>query len=184
MAGTEHRFDPVILREYDIRGVVGETLGAADARAAEVSRHAARLQIDATEGKHWTQTALDAICKAAPSLEADTRKQLDAAEVDGYASNLMEAIRGLLLEENLEIRPNSEWLGALSMTDVLELTSKFTVSRIMDRDDFSKRWAANQPISLIEFMYPLLQALDSVDIQTGDRVGDNDSIIIERNPSL
>jgi tyrosyl-tRNA synthetase len=111
-----------------------------------------------------------------PSERSDTRRRLDATEVDGYVSNLMDTVRGLLLEDNLEVRRNSEWLGALSMTDVLELTSKFTISRIMDRDDFSKRWAESKPISLIEFMYPLLQAMDSVAIEADIELGGTDQL--------
>jgi hypothetical protein len=75
------------LRKHDS---VQRARAHADARAAEVSRHAARLQIDATEGKHWTQTALDAICKAAPSLEADTRKlAARAAKGDSVAEGML-----------------------------------------------------------------------------------------------
>jgi len=111
-----------------------------------------------------------------PSERADTRRRLGASEVEDYVSGLMDTIRGLLLEENLEIRHNSEWLGSLAMSDILDLTSKFTVSRIMDRDDFSKRWAANKPISLIEFMYPLLQAMDSVAVEADIELGGTDQL--------
>jgi tyrosyl-tRNA synthetase len=111
-----------------------------------------------------------------PSERSDTRRRLDAGEVGGYVSELMDTIKSLLLEDNLEVRHNSEWLGALTMTDVLELTSKFTISRIMDRDDFSKRWHASQPISLIEFMYPLLQAMDSVAVEADIELGGTDQL--------
>lgn len=111
-----------------------------------------------------------------PSERSDTRRRLDASEVDDYVADLLDTIQGLLLEENLELRYNSEWLGSLTMTDVLDITSKFTVSRIMDRDDFSKRWQANQPISLIEFMYPLLQAMDSVAVAADIELGGTDQL--------
>lgn len=111
-----------------------------------------------------------------PSLRSETRNRLSSAEVEGYAANLLGTIQGLLLPERLEIRRNSEWLGALTMTDVLELTSKFTVARIMDRDDFTKRWHDQRPISLIEFMYPLLQAMDSVAVKADIEIGGSDQL--------
>ena len=111
-----------------------------------------------------------------PSQRAETRRRLDAGEVDRYISGLMDTIKGLLLEENLEIRHNSEWLSPLTMTEVLDMTSKFTVSRIMDRDDFSKRWRESRPISLIEFMYPLLQAMDSVAVAADIELGGTDQL--------
>ena len=62
----------------------------------------------------------------------------------------------------------------MDMADVLRMTAGVTVSRLMDRDDFSKRWQANEPISLIEFMYPLLQATDSVAIEADIEIGGTD----------
>jgi tyrosyl-tRNA synthetase len=111
-----------------------------------------------------------------PSERKETRKRLDAGEVDEYASNCLPIIRELLSAENLEIRPNSDWLATMDMRAVLELTSKVTVARVMDRDDFTKRWAANEPISLIEFMYPLLQAMDSVAVGADVELGGSDQL--------
>jgi tyrosyl-tRNA synthetase len=111
-----------------------------------------------------------------PSEAAGTRKRLSAEEVRGYADNLLPMVEELLLTENLEIRYNSEWLGALDMHDVLELTSNFTVAQIMDRDDFSKRWDAAEPISMIEFMYPLLQGMDSVAVEADVEIGGTDQL--------
>jgi tyrosyl-tRNA synthetase len=111
-----------------------------------------------------------------PSEAASTRRRLDADEVRAYADNLLPTVRELLLHEPLEIRYNSEWLGAMDMNDVLDLTSAFTVARIMDRDDFSKRWAANEPVSMIEFMYPLLQAMDSVAVAADIEIGGTDQL--------
>jgi tyrosyl-tRNA synthetase len=85
-------------------------------------------------------------------------------------------IKTQLLSEGLEVRYNSEWLGAMNMHDVLELTSEFTVARIMDRDDFTKRWVAHEPISMIEFMYPLLQGMDSVAIRADIEIGGTDQL--------
>ena len=111
-----------------------------------------------------------------PSERSATRKRLGADDVESYASSCLPVIRDLLLADNLEIRPNSEWLGAMDMNAVLELTSKLTIARIMDRDDFTKRWSANEPISLIEFMYPLLQGMDSVAVEADVEIGGSDQL--------
>jgi tyrosyl-tRNA synthetase len=111
-----------------------------------------------------------------PSGKNETRRRLDAAEVGSNVSGVLKTIKGLLLPERLEIRPNSEWLATMDMHEVLDLTSTFTVSRIMDRDDFTRRWEAHQPISLIEFMYPLLQASDSVAVHADIELGGSDQL--------
>ena len=111
-----------------------------------------------------------------PSAAASTRKRLSADEVRGHADNLLPIVEELLLPEHLEVRYNSEWLGSMDMHDVLELTSAFTVARIMDRDDFSKRWDAREPISMIEFMYPLLQGMDSVAVEADIEIGGTDQL--------
>ncbi|MCP3976698.1 MAG: tyrosine--tRNA ligase, partial [bacterium] len=111
-----------------------------------------------------------------PSGKSETRKRLDSAEVAGYVSGTLDTIQSMLNSERLEIRPNSEWLGEMDMHDVLSLTSKFTIARIMDRDDFSKRWADHEPISMIEFMYPLLQAMDSVAVEADIEIGGTDQL--------
>ncbi len=111
-----------------------------------------------------------------PSGKSETRRRLGEDEVGGYVSGVLETIKELLLPDNLEIRYNSEWLGQLDMRDVLDLTSHFTISRIMDREDFSNRWDAHEPISMIEFMYPLLQGMDSVAIESDIELGGSDQL--------
>jgi tyrosyl-tRNA synthetase len=111
-----------------------------------------------------------------PSGKSQTRRRLDSAEVGGYVSDVVDTIKELLLPENLEIRHNSEWLGQMDMLDVLDLTSQFTVSRIMDREDFTNRWEAHEPISMIEFMYPLLQGMDSVAVEADVELGGSDQL--------
>jgi tyrosyl-tRNA synthetase len=111
-----------------------------------------------------------------PSEAAGTRKRLSAEEVRGYAENLLPVVEDLLLPNHLDVRYNSEWLGAMDMSDVLELTAAFTVARIMNRDDFSQRWDANEPISMIEFMYPLLQGMDSVAVEADIEIGGADQL--------
>jgi tyrosyl-tRNA synthetase len=111
-----------------------------------------------------------------PSEKSETRKRLSREEVATYAERLLPVIKTQLMDERLEVRFNSEWLASMDMHDVLELTSEFTVARIMDRDDFSKRWEAHQPISMIEFMYPLLQATDSVAVHADIEIGGTDQL--------
>jgi tyrosyl-tRNA synthetase len=111
-----------------------------------------------------------------PSGKSQTRRRIEADEVGGYVSGIVDSIKELLLTENLEIRHNSEWLGKMDMHDVLELTSQFTVSRIMDREDFTNRWEAHEPISMIEFIYPLLQGMDSVAIEADIELGGSDQL--------
>ena len=112
-----------------------------------------------------------------PSGKSATRKRLTDEEVNSYVDSCLPMVKSLLLEENLEIRRNSEWLGPMDMADVLEMTAKVTVSRLMDRDDFATRWAQNEPISLIEFMYPLLQGTDSVAIEADVEIGGTDQLL-------
>jgi tyrosyl-tRNA synthetase len=111
-----------------------------------------------------------------PSGKNETRRRLDADEIDGYVSGVVDTIKELLLGENLEIRHNSEWLASMNMHDVLDLTSQFTISRIMDREDFSNRWERHEPISMIEFMYPLLQGMDSVAVEADIELGGSDQL--------
>jgi tyrosyl-tRNA synthetase len=112
-----------------------------------------------------------------PSDKTSTRKRLSAEEVDAYVDSCLPTIRSLLLEEPLEVRRNSEWLAPMDMADVLELTAQVTVSRLMDREDFSTRWKQNEPISLIEFMYPILQGTDSVAINADVEIGGSDQLL-------
>jgi len=112
-----------------------------------------------------------------PTDKSATRRRLSADEVNGYIDAFLPTVKSLLLPEPLEIRRNSEWLGAMDMADVLEMTAQVTVSRLMDREDFAKRWRENEPISLIEFMYPLLQGTDSVAINADVEIGGNDQLL-------
>lgn len=112
-----------------------------------------------------------------PTDKTATRRRLSSDEVNGYIDAFLPTVESLLLRERLEIRRNSEWLGVMDMADVLEMTAQVTVSRLMDRDDFAKRWRENEPISLIEFMYPLLQGTDSVAIKADVEIGGNDQLL-------
>jgi tyrosyl-tRNA synthetase len=113
-----------------------------------------------------------------PSGKSATRPQLEKAQVDAYAESYIEQIGGILdmSADRIEIRRNSEWLAPLDMTDVLRLTSQVTVARMLERDDFSKRYAAGTPISLMEFLYPLLQGMDSVEVRADVELGGTDQL--------
>ncbi|MGI9585102.1 MAG: tyrosine--tRNA ligase [Acidimicrobiia bacterium] len=112
-----------------------------------------------------------------PSGKNETRKRLTDDEVNEHVDASLPTIKSLLLPERLEIRRNSEWLGQMDMADVLEMTGQVTVSRLMDREDFAKRWRNQEPISMIELMYPLLQATDSVAINADVEIGGNDQLL-------
>ena len=113
-----------------------------------------------------------------PSGKSETRKRLSEEEVRRYADNVLEGFKKVLIwdEDLLEVRYNSEWLAKLDMADVLELTSKMTLAQMLERDDFSKRFEASQPISMMEFMYPLMQAMDSVAIDADIELGGSDQL--------
>ncbi|MFQ5968126.1 MAG: tyrosine--tRNA ligase [Acidimicrobiia bacterium] len=111
-----------------------------------------------------------------PSEMSETRRRLSAEEVGANADRLLEGFRRILLPEPLEIRYNSEWLSKLDMNAVLELTSKVTVAQLLERDDFRTRFEEERPISLMEFLYPLLQAMDSVAIEADVELGGSDQL--------
>jgi len=113
-----------------------------------------------------------------PSGKSETRKRLTEEEVRGHAVNVLDGFKKVLIwdEDLLEVRYNSEWLGKLDMADVLELTSKMTLAQMLGRDDFSKRVDAGQPISMMEFMYPLLQGMDSVAVEADIELGGSDQL--------
>jgi tyrosyl-tRNA synthetase len=111
-----------------------------------------------------------------PSQKSETRRRLSADEVRGYAQAVLTQFEKILLPEPLEIRYNSEWLGALDMTEVLELTSTATVAQLLERGDFAKRFESKSPISVMEFMYPLLQGYDSVAVEADVELGGSDQL--------
>ena len=111
-----------------------------------------------------------------PSGRSKTRPRLDPAVIDANARTYQEQAL-LILDDDpdrLEVRFNGEWLGILTMEELFEITSTTTVARILERDDFAKRWAAHQPISMLEILYPLAQGYDSVAIQADIELGGTD----------
>ncbi|MFO7300266.1 MAG: tyrosine--tRNA ligase, partial [Actinomycetes bacterium] len=111
-----------------------------------------------------------------PSGKDSTRRRLSAEEVNRYAESVLGQFRRVLSEENLEIRRNSEWLEALDMEGMLELTSSATVAQMLERADFAKRFERGTPISVMEFLYPLLQGYDSVAVEADIELGGSDQL--------
>jgi tyrosyl-tRNA synthetase len=111
-----------------------------------------------------------------PSGRSKTRPRLDGAVIDANAQTYQDQAF-LILDHDpakLEIRHNGEWLAPLTTEQIFELTATTTVARILERDDFAKRWAAHQPISLLEMLYPLAQGYDSVAIHADIELGGTD----------
>jgi tyrosyl-tRNA synthetase len=109
-----------------------------------------------------------------PSGKSETRPRLEADVVRGYAQRLLDQFSRIVSQDRLEVRYNSEWLESLSMEEVLRLTASYTVARMLERDDFAKRFAEQRPISVMEFLYPLLQARDSVAVEADVELGGTD----------
>lgn len=109
-----------------------------------------------------------------PSGRSKTRKQLSREQVLENARTYQEQVFKILDPEKTELRFNSEWLSALNFRDVIELASKYTVARMLERDDFKNRFVSHQPISVHEFFYPLMQAYDSVAIKADIEFGGTD----------
>jgi tyrosyl-tRNA synthetase len=103
-----------------------------------------------------------------------TRKPLTRAEIDKNAETYKEQVFRILDEKATEVRYNSEWLGKLGYEDTVRLTAHFTVSQMLERDDFSKRFHAEQPISLHELLYPVMQGYDSVCLECDVELGGTD----------
>lgn len=109
-----------------------------------------------------------------PSGKSETRKRLTAETVQGFADALLNQFRHVLDMDRLEIRYNSEWLASMDMQRILQVTSQYTVARMLERDDFRKRYDAGSPISIVEFLYPLMQGYDSVMVQADVELGGTD----------
>jgi len=109
-----------------------------------------------------------------PSGKSETRKQLTEEEINNNARTYQEQIYKVLDPEKTIMHFNSEWLMKLNMIDVLKLAAKYTVARMMERDDFEKRYKEGLPIGVHEFMYPLMQGYDSVALQADVELGGTD----------
>jgi tyrosyl-tRNA synthetase len=108
-----------------------------------------------------------------PSGRSSTRPMLDVAEIETNARTFQAQALAVLRPERLEVRSNSEWLD-MPLADFFSLTRRATVAQILERDDFSQRFAAHQPISVLELLYPLLQGYDSVAVRADVELGGAD----------
>jgi len=106
-----------------------------------------------------------------PSGVSITRPMLSKEEVQANAKTYMEQFFKVVDRARTEVRWQSEWFGEFTLADVIQLTSKFTIAQLMAREDFSNRYNAGRPIALTEFLYPLLQAYDSVVIRADVEFG-------------
>ncbi len=111
-----------------------------------------------------------------PSGRSSTRPVLTEAEVKANAKTYLDQAFRILDRAKTEVRFNSEWFAKMSLGDMLTLARKMTVARMLERDDFSKRYAANSPISIVEFLYPLIQGHDSVMIGSDVELGGSDQL--------
>jgi tyrosyl-tRNA synthetase len=106
-----------------------------------------------------------------PSGRSATRQMLSAEEVRANAETYMQQFFKVVDREKTEVRWQSEWFGDFGLSDVVNLTSRFTVAQMLAREDFSKRYAAGHPIAITEFLYPLLTAYDSVVVESDVEFG-------------
>lgn len=111
-----------------------------------------------------------------PSGRSATRPPLTMEQIDENAQTYMDQAFKILDPERTELRRNSDWLAPLGFAELLRLTSRFTVARILERDDFATRYAEQRPISLHEFLYPVAQAYDSVVVEADVEIGGTDQL--------
>ena len=111
-----------------------------------------------------------------PSGRSTERPMIDPSEIDRNAQTYIEQAMIILDRDRTEIRFNGEWLAALDFAEILRLTRTTTVSQILERDDFSKRFAGQEPISVSELLYPLMQAYDSVAVEADVELGGTDQL--------
>jgi tyrosyl-tRNA synthetase len=111
-----------------------------------------------------------------PTGKNVTRKPLTPEQVQENAETYASQVFKILDREKTEIRFNSEWLSALGSEGMIRLAARYTVARMLERDDFKKRFAENQPIAIHEFLYPLAQGYDSVALECDVEMGGTDQV--------
>ncbi|WP_439655151.1 tyrosine--tRNA ligase [Thermomonas alba] len=109
-----------------------------------------------------------------PTGKSATRKPLSREDVLANAQTYAEQVFKVLDRERTEVRFNSEWFGQMGAADMIRLAAQHTVARMLERDDFAKRYAAQQPIAIHEFLYPLVQGYDSVALKADVELGGTD----------
>ena len=111
-----------------------------------------------------------------PSGKSETRTQLEENQIDDNSKGVLPIIKGILNEENLEIVSNKDWLSKLSTSELVHLSSSTTLAQMLERDDFANRYKEGNPISLMEFFYPLFQGYDSVAVKADIEIGGHDQL--------
>ena len=111
-----------------------------------------------------------------PSGRLDLRPELTEEEVNENAKTYLEQAFRIIDPEKTTVRRNSEWFSKMNFADSLALSRKMTVARMLERDDFEKRFKNNQPISMVEFMYPLIQGYDSIVLESDVEIGGSDQL--------
>ncbi len=109
-----------------------------------------------------------------PSGRSETRPRLSPAEIDANAQTYANQVGRILDLARVRVEYNSKWLAPLNLAGILELTSQYTVARMLERDDFAERYAQGRAISVSEFLYPLMQAYDSVALKADVELGGTD----------
>ncbi len=109
-----------------------------------------------------------------PSGRSDTRPPLTQEQVESNAQTYKRQVFKILDPEKTKVVFNSDWLTPLGFSDIIRIASRYTVARMLERDDFEKRYKAQQPIAMHEFLYPLCQGYDSVELQSDVEIGGTD----------
>ena len=119
-----------------------------------------------------------------PSGKSKTRNQLTKEQVEANAQTYLEQIFKVIDKNKTELHYNSEWFDKMTFREIIDLSSKVTVARMLERDDFSNRYASHKPIAIHEFFYPLMQAYDSVMVKSDIELGGTDqtfNVMMGRN---
>ena len=111
-----------------------------------------------------------------PSGKSETRNILDDDSINQNSDGVLPIIKSILHQDNLEIVSNKDWLSKLSINDMMSLASSTTLAQMLEREDFSNRYENKNPISLLEFFYPLFQGYDSVAVKSDIEIGGNDQL--------
>src|SRR3954464_7902556 len=109
-----------------------------------------------------------------PTGKNVTRKPLSREDIESNAKTYADQVFKVLDRDKTEVRFNSEWFGAMTAADIIRLAARHTVARMLERDDFSKRYKSEQPIAIHEFLYPLVQGFDSVALKADVELGGTD----------
>ena len=111
-----------------------------------------------------------------PSGKSETRNILDDDSINENSDGVLPIIKSILHQDNLEIVSNKDWLSKLSINDMMSLASSTTLAQMLEREDFSNRYENKNPISLLEFFYPLFQGYGSVAVKSDIEIGGNDQL--------